>query len=57
MKTYFAISNETIYDVCMKTYGSLNYLVKLMVDNNFAGVNTLPVNQQAFVYDSTLNTN
>lgn len=54
MKTFTAISNSTIYDVCLNTYGTLDYLVKLMVDNNHAGVDVFPINGQIFVYDETL---
>ena len=54
MKTFTAISNSTIYDVCLNTYGTLDYLVKLMVDNNHAGVDVFPTNGQIFVYDETL---
>jgi hypothetical protein len=54
MTTFTAISNSTIYDVCLNTYGTLNLLGKLMKDNNFDGVNAYPVNGQEFIYDETL---
>ena len=54
MTIFTAISNSTIYDVCLNTYGTLDLLVKLMTDNNFIGVNNYPVNGQQFVYDETL---
>jgi hypothetical protein len=54
MTTFTAVSNSTIYDVCLNTYGTLDLLVKLMTDNNFLGVNIYPVNGQLFVYDETL---
>ena len=34
MSEFIAISNSTIYDVCLNTYGTLNLLGKLMDDNN-----------------------
>jgi hypothetical protein len=57
MKTFIAISNSTIYDVCLNTYGTLDRLVKLMVDNDHPGVDTNPVNGQEFVYDEKLAVN
>lgn len=54
MLQYKAVDLSTIYDVCLDTYGSLNYLVKLMVDNNFPGVNVYPTAGQIFFYDPTL---
>lgn len=54
MKEFKAISNSTIYDVCMNTYGTLDYLVKLLVDNNINDINVNPTNGQIFLYDDTL---
>ena len=54
MQQFKAISNSTIYDVCLNTYGTLDLLVKLMDDNDFDGVDTLPENGQIFLYDETL---
>lgn len=54
MRTFTAISNCTIYDVCLNTYGTLDLLVKLMVDNNFPGVNAYPANGTVFIFDDTL---
>ena len=54
MQVFNAISNSTIYDVCLNTYGSLDFLAKLMVDNNFVTVNNYPFNGQAFTFDETL---
>mgnify|MGYP000853902556 CR=1 FL=1 len=57
MTTFIAISNSTIFDVCLNTYGTLDLLVKLMVDNNHEGVSTYPVNGQEFIYDETQSVN
>lgn len=54
MAEFKAVDMSTIYDVCLNTYGTLNYLVKLMVDNDFNGVNEYPTAGQIFVYDETL---
>lgn len=54
MQIFKAISNSTIYDVCLNTYGTLNLLGKLMDDNNFGGPDQYPQVGQEFVYDETL---
>lgn len=57
MRTFTSISNCTIYDVCLNTYGTLDLLVKLMNDNNFPGVNFYPENGTVFIFDETLISN
>ena len=54
IREFKAVDMSTIYDVCLNTYGNLDYLVKLMTDNNFDGVNSFPIAGQIFVYDDTL---
>jgi len=54
MTQFIAISNSTIYDVCLNTYGTLNLLGKLMDDNNHQGVNTNPAQGQVFLFDENL---
>lgn len=54
MQTYNAIAGQSIYDVCLQTYGSLNYLFKLMQDNNIQGLDELVSSRQPFVWDDTL---
>lgn len=54
IKEFKAVDMSTIYDVCLNTYGNLDLLVKLMVDNNHPGVNEYPVAGQIFLYDDEL---
>lgn len=54
MKQFIAIANSTIWDVCLNTYGTTEYIVKLMIDNDFDGVDNYPVAGQIFMYDETL---
>lgn len=54
MTQFIAISNSTIYDVCINTYGTLNQLAKLMDDNNFQSVNNYPKQGQVFLFDENL---
>jgi hypothetical protein len=54
IKQYTAHQGQTIYDVCLMTYGSLGSLFKLMQDNSFPGVNNYPYAGQKFNWDDTL---
>lgn len=54
IKEFKAVDMSTIYDVCLNTYGNLDLLVKLMVDNGHNGVNEYPTAGQVYVYDDTL---
>lgn len=54
MQTYKAINGQSIYDVCLQTYGSLDYLYKIMQDNAFAGLDEIVVSGQEFVWDDSL---
>lgn len=54
IRTYYSLSGQSIYDVCLTTYGGLTYLFKLMADNNFPGVNAYPTPGYTFQWDDTL---
>jgi hypothetical protein len=54
MTIYKAISGQSIIDVCLNTYGSIDYLYKLMQDNNVASVNTNVYGGQKFTWDDSL---
>jgi hypothetical protein len=54
MQIYKAINGQSIYDVCLQTYGSLDYLFKLMQDNAFAGLDDKVISGQEFVWDDSL---
>ena len=54
MTTYLAIAGQSIYDVCLQTYGSLDYLFKLMQDNGINGLNEPVYSRQSFSWDETL---
>ena len=56
-QTYISQDGQSIYDVCLNTYGTLNLLVKLITDNNFPNVDNYPVTRSAFQYDDTLTVN
>jgi hypothetical protein len=54
MQTYKAIAGQSIYDVCLQTYGSLDYLYKLMQDNGVNGLDDQIYSRQEFTWDDTL---
>jgi len=54
IRTYTALSNQNIYDVCLMTYGTFDQLFKLINDNNFGSVNNYPYAGQSFTWDDTL---
>jgi hypothetical protein len=56
MKTYITTYNQTIFDVCIATYGTLNYLGKLMDDNSLAITDYIPVGS-SILYDSSFTPN
>lgn len=54
MRTFKAIAGQSIYDVCLQTYGSLDYLYKLLQDNGINGLNEDVSSGQPFIWDDSL---
>jgi len=54
IQTFTAVAGQSIYDVCLNTYGSLNLLYKLIQDNNVNSVNDEIASRQLFLYDDEL---
>ena len=54
MTTYYAISGQSLPDVCLNTYGSMDYYFKLLQDNGITDPNGLPSSSMAFIWDNTL---
>jgi hypothetical protein len=51
LKNYNAVNGQSIFDVCLNTYGTLDQLVKQLVDSGAGqGVNDVPVSGQVYVY-------
>lgn len=55
-KSYNAVLGQSIYDVCLNTYGALDNLFKLLQDTagETLGVNDVPTSGQAYQYDDAL---
>lgn len=56
-QTFTAANGQSIYDVCINCYGTLDQLYKLLQDNNIAGIDVPPAPGQVYVYDDTLMVN
>jgi len=54
--TYKTSDNQTIFDLCIIIYGTLDYLVKLMVDNNLNFQDKIPTGT-LLVYDAKFTPN
>ena len=54
MQVFTSIAGQSIYDVCLNTYGTLDYLFKIMQDNNFLNLNTPVFSGQTFTWDDSL---
>ncbi len=54
IQSFTAVDQSTIWDICLNTYGSVDFIVKLMQDNDFPNINAYPDAGQIFLYDDTL---
>lgn len=54
MTTYKSIYGQSIFDVCLNTYGTIDYLLKLITDNDIENINYTPYSGQEFTWDETL---
>lgn len=54
MSSIQSINQQTMYDLCLMTYGTLDRLIKFITDNNILDVNYIPLLPQVFVYDPSL---
>ena len=54
MKTFYAVAGQSLADVCMNTYGSMDYFYKLLQDNNVTNANVTPTSNMPFIWDETL---
>ena len=54
MNTYTAVSGQSIYDICIITYGSLDFTVKLATDNGITDLNDTVAPGTVFTYNNSL---
>jgi len=53
MSVLKALNGQSIFDICLMTYGSLDYLSKLIIDNGIDSINSVPASGQEFTWDET----
>lgn len=53
-KNYNAKLGQSIYDITLNAYGTLDNIVKLLQDSGNQGVNDVPVSGQVYSYDDNL---
>ena len=53
---YKAINGQSIYDICLMTYGTFDYLFKL-VSENLTSIEDVIVSGKIFTWDTTLSIN
>lgn len=56
MAIYIAEEGQSVYDICLNVYNSLDYLVKLMKDNNISSIDDALYSGQTFVYNDEIGT-
>ena len=54
MLNYYAVYGQSLPDICLNTYGSMDYFYKLLQDSGIADANQVPYTGQLFVYDPTV---
>ena len=54
MSTFNSFDGQSLFDVCLNTYGTFDYLYKLLQDSNVPSIDTPVRTQQSFTWDSTL---
>ena len=54
ISTYTAVTGQSLYDVCLIVYGTLDLLLKLATDNGIADLNSIALTGTTFTYDNTL---
>jgi hypothetical protein len=54
IKTIKALDVQNLFDVCLMTYGSFDYMYKMLLDNNIDSLNLGPIQRKKFTYDSSL---
>jgi hypothetical protein len=51
---YKAVNGQSLADICMNTYGSMDFFYKLLQDSGVANANQIPYSGQPFTWDETL---
>jgi len=53
-QVFLSVPNQSVFDICLQTYGDLNLTYKLIFDSGFTGVSAYPAPNYNFVYNPQL---
>jgi len=48
---YFCQTGQSVYDVCLQLYGTLDELMNLIVQNNFSGLNDSQIQGRQVIFE------
>lgn len=54
LQEFEAIEGQSIFDVCLNCYGTLDLMYKLLQDNGIDSINVKPYSRQMFTYEDGL---
>lgn len=54
LSEYKAVLGQSMLDVCLNTYQTLDYLYKLVIDSGITDINYIPKSGDVFLYDKSL---
>lgn len=54
IRSFSAVDGQSIFDVCLNCYGTLDLLYKLIQDSSVGSVNDIPQSRQVYIYDDSL---
>lgn len=54
MTNFIAVSGQSYSDVCVNTYQTMDYFIKLLNDNSLTDANAVPASSQIFSWDNNL---
>ena len=52
--TYTATNGQSILDVCLNTYGTADYIYKLIKDSGYSDLDIIPKTGDVFIFDEKL---
>lgn len=55
MLSFKSVNGQSYYDICLNTYGSLDFMSKLLLDNGISDIESQVPTSKVWVWDETLN--
>jgi hypothetical protein len=56
MLAYNSVNGQSIWDICLNTYGSIDFMSKLLIDNGIESIDTVLPNAMTWVWDESFST-